>query len=288
MSRLAITLMLGAGVNLFSGCGGSSLATPPKATKFTVTGPASIQTGSPASITVMATDDLGNTVSSYGGSVVISSSDGLAVLPPASTLTNGAGIFTVTFHTSGSQTITARDSASAAITGTSGPVNVTSAPAPPTATKFKVSAPASATSGTAISVTVTATDDLGNTATSYAGIVKFSSSDPSASLPAPSTLTNGVGVFSSTLRTNGTQTIAATDSVSAAIAGASGLISVTGASAPAISSLSPSSVTAGAAAFVLTVNGSNFVSGATVQWNASNRTTTFINGGHLTAAITAA
>ncbi len=56
--------------------------------------------------------------------------------------------------------------------------------------------------------------------------------------------------------------------------------------APTISSISPSSATAGGAAFTLTVNGSNFASEAVVQWNGSNRTTTFVNSTQLSAAIT--
>lgn len=56
---------------------------------------------------------------------------------------------------------------------------------------------------------------------------------------------------------------------------------------PVITSISPSSRTAGSGAFTLTVNGSNFVNGATVRWNGSNRTTTFVNSGQLTAAINA-
>jgi hypothetical protein len=58
--------------------------------------------------------------------------------------------------------------------------------------------------------------------------------------------------------------------------------------APAISSLSPTSATAGGAAFTLTVTGNNFVSGSSVRWNGSARTTTFVSVTQLTAAITAA
>jgi hypothetical protein len=57
---------------------------------------------------------------------------------------------------------------------------------------------------------------------------------------------------------------------------------------PAISSLSPTSATAGGAAFTLTVNGTNFVSGSAVQWNGSNRTTAYVGATQVTAAITAA
>jgi hypothetical protein len=55
-----------------------------------------------------------------------------------------------------------------------------------------------------------------------------------------------------------------------------------------ITSLSPASATAGSAAFTLTVNGSGFVSGATVQFNGANRTTTFVSSTQVTAAILAA
>ncbi len=56
---------------------------------------------------------------------------------------------------------------------------------------------------------------------------------------------------------------------------------------PAITSISPSSATAGGAAFTLTVNGSNFISSSTVQWNGSIRTTTFSSSTVLTAQISA-
>jgi hypothetical protein len=59
-------------------------------------------------------------------------------------------------------------------------------------------------------------------------------------------------------------------------------------SAPTLNSLSPSSAPAGGPAFTLTVTGSNFVSGATVRWNGSSRTTTFVSSTQLTAAIAAA
>jgi hypothetical protein len=58
--------------------------------------------------------------------------------------------------------------------------------------------------------------------------------------------------------------------------------------APAISSLSPASAIAGGAAFTLTVNGTGFVTGSNVQWNGSNRATTFLSATQLTASITAA
>jgi hypothetical protein len=56
---------------------------------------------------------------------------------------------------------------------------------------------------------------------------------------------------------------------------------------PALTTLVPSSATAGGGAFTLTVNGSNFVSGSAVRWNGAARTTTFVNATQVTAAIPA-
>ena len=56
---------------------------------------------------------------------------------------------------------------------------------------------------------------------------------------------------------------------------------------PAISSLSPGSAASGSPAFPLTVNGSGFVSSATVQWNGSPLATTFVGATQLTAQVPA-
>jgi len=56
---------------------------------------------------------------------------------------------------------------------------------------------------------------------------------------------------------------------------------------PVVTSISPNTVGAGTGAFVLTVNGSGFVNGSTVQFNGSNRETVFISATQLTAQILA-
>lgn len=56
---------------------------------------------------------------------------------------------------------------------------------------------------------------------------------------------------------------------------------------PVISSLSPASAIAGGAAFTLTVNGTGFVSGDTVNWGGTALTATFVSATQLTAAIPA-
>jgi hypothetical protein len=56
---------------------------------------------------------------------------------------------------------------------------------------------------------------------------------------------------------------------------------------PTLLLLTPSSVVAGTSAFTLTLDGSGFVPSSVVQWNGTARTTTFVNGGRVRAAITA-
>jgi hypothetical protein len=56
---------------------------------------------------------------------------------------------------------------------------------------------------------------------------------------------------------------------------------------PTVTSLSPSSATAGGAAFTLTVTGTNFVSTSTVQWNGTGLTTTYVSGTELTGSVPA-
>lgn len=57
--------------------------------------------------------------------------------------------------------------------------------------------------------------------------------------------------------------------------------------APSISTLAPDNILVGSNAFTLTVNGANFLNGATVLWGGMARTTTVVGSGQLTAAIAA-
>ncbi len=56
---------------------------------------------------------------------------------------------------------------------------------------------------------------------------------------------------------------------------------------PAAGSLSPASALVGSSSLTLTVNGSNFVSESTVQWNGSALTSTFVSSTKLTATVPA-
>jgi hypothetical protein len=94
----------------------------------------------------------------------------------------------------------------------------------PTGPHFGVSAPTSANVGTPFNITVSALDANSNLTPGYSGTVHFTSTDPAAVLPADSTLTNGTGNFSVTLRTAGNQSITATDTANASLTGTSGAI----------------------------------------------------------------
>jgi hypothetical protein len=66
---------------------------------------------------------------------------------------------------------------------------------------------------------------------------------------------------------------------------ASAQLTVAATTQPVILSLSPSTITAGAAQFTLTINGSGFVNGSTAQVNGSSRSATFISASSLTVTV---
>jgi hypothetical protein len=82
--------------------------------------------------------------------------------------------------------------------------------------------------GVAHNFTVTARDAYGNIATGYRGTVHFTSTDAQAVLPANYAFVaadNGVHTFTATLKTAGTRSLAATDTVTGSIGGTqSGII----------------------------------------------------------------
>jgi parallel beta-helix repeat protein len=192
------------------------------ATHFSVTAPASTTAGSAFSITITALDSSNKIATNYTGSVHFSSSDALAGLPAnyAFTTTN-AGVHTfntIILKTAGTQTVTATDLTSSSINGkASVPVS------PAAASQFRVSGfPSPTTAGVANNFTVTASDPFGNHATSYRGTITFSSADTKATLPANYTFTAtdlGLHTFSATLRSAGSQSITAKDTVTTSIVG---------------------------------------------------------------------
>ena len=177
-------------------------------------------------ITITARDASGNVASGYRGSIVFTSSDPGATLPPQYTFTeDDAGTHTfadaITFATAGAQTLRASDAADAAIFGEAPVTVIGGAAATLEVTGLSDPTPA----GTPGAVTVTARDANGNIATGYTGTIAFTSSDPQATLPPNFTFAAadaGVRSFpaSVTLRTAGSVTVTATDIAANTITGA--------------------------------------------------------------------
>ncbi len=200
------------------------------ATHLAVSSGTSQVAGTPFSITVTAKDANGNTATSYTGTVHFSSSDsGVSVSLPSNyafvpgdlgnhTFTNGVTLMTV-----GTQSVTVTDTAAGSITGSQPGIKVTiSSGIHFVVTGFSVPA----TAGSVSSVTVTVKDQYGNLFNGYSGIVKITSSDNKAVLPPNAGLTNGIGSFAVTLKTIGSQSITAIDTVNSAIIGSQSNITV--------------------------------------------------------------
>jgi uncharacterized repeat protein (TIGR01451 family) len=145
---------------------------------------ASWSAGAANSMTVTVRDAAGSVATSYRGTVRFSSTDAKSLLPADYTFTDAdAGIRTfagVVLRTAGSQSVTATDAATPALTGSR---TVTVTPGDPSV--FRITGlPATVAAGAAATITVTAVDVWENVATGYRGTAIFTSSDPAASLPA--------------------------------------------------------------------------------------------------------
>jgi hypothetical protein len=154
-------------------------------------------------------------------------------------------------NTAGAVTITG-------VTGGVGGTNLgTLTQLPGSATQLGVALPAGVTAGVAQTATVTARDTYGNTATGYRGAIRFTSTDPSATVPADYTFTaadNGVRAFTNgvTLRTAGARSVTATDKATASITGvASTTVTAAGASSMTLTGIAnPTSAGASTSATV--------------------------------------
>ncbi len=184
--------------------------TPAAAARFQVAAPATATAGDPATaVTVAAFDAFGNAAPSYVGTVHFASTDAQAGLPANTAFTAadaGTRTFAVTLRTAGTQTVTATDTLLVNASGTTAGVAVT----PGTAVTLSLSGGGGFVNSPQV-VTVTARDSFGNVATTYSGTAHLTTSDPLATVPADGAVTNGVGFFTLTPRTIGTQTVTATD-----------------------------------------------------------------------------
>ncbi|RKH32821.1 hypothetical protein D7Y13_07640 [Corallococcus praedator] len=181
-----------------------------------------IDAGSAVEFSVALTDAFGNLVRDYTGTVHFTSTDAQAVLPPDATFTaadQGQKLFTgLVFKTAGTQSLTATDTATPALTATvDADVRSTSA------VSFQVIAEAGPfVAGSSLSYELVARDTYGNVAKDYASTVTFTSSDGQAVLPGAYTFTlvdEGRHTFSVELFTAGAQEVVAQDVVDGALKG---------------------------------------------------------------------
>jgi hypothetical protein len=189
------------------------------ATHFSVSLPASTTAGAAFSFTITALDAFNNTAVGYQGTVTFSSSDPKRVLPANYKFTSadaGVHMFSATLRTAGSQSITATDTVTSTITGSSSMTVNPGAPFKLAIARF----PFKPTAGAPGSFRVTAQDRYSNTAPTFADTVHFTSSDPQAMLPADYTFTStdgGIHDFIATLKTAGNQSITVQDVTTPAI-----------------------------------------------------------------------
>src|SRR5256886_15785796 len=106
-----------------------------------------------------------------------------------------------------------------------------------------------------------------------------------APLPGGLTVNTTTGLISGTPTTAGTYSI--TLGASNGNGAGTATLTLTINAVPTIGSLSPTCTTAGGPQFTLTVNGTNFVSGSTVNWNGTALATTFVSATQLTATVPA-
>ena len=116
-------------------------------------------------------------------------------------------------------------------------------------------------------------------------VVQWNGTPLSTSYVSPTSLTANVPAADFT--SPGSVSVTVTDGSGAANSAAMNF-TIGEQTAPMISTLAPTAVTAGNAAFQLVVTGTNFLSSATVQWNGSAIPTTFDSATQLTAQVTAA
>jgi hypothetical protein len=101
----------------------------PPATHFSVSVPANATVGTAFDVTVTALDSNSKTTNNYSGTVHFTSTDPQADLPVDSLLTNGSESFSAGLKTLGGQKISATDTVTSSITGTSNSISASAAAA---------------------------------------------------------------------------------------------------------------------------------------------------------------
>lgn len=188
---------------------------PGPATQLEVEAPRSVKVGQSFSVEVEAKDVNNRLASSYLGTIHFSLPLGL---PDYQFTASDYGVhwFNVTLTAAGTQTITAADTLTPSITGSSATI-VNPAP---TATHFEILSPKYVTAGVSVTITVIALDQYNHVATGYTGTVGFTSTGATVPGNTPFIASNdGQRTFQVTFTATGAQTITATDTTTASITG---------------------------------------------------------------------
>jgi probable HAF family extracellular repeat protein len=153
--------------------------TPKPATHFSVSAPGEAAIGSAFSFTVTALSSSNTVATGYSGTVHFTSSDGQAVLPANSTLTNGVGNFMATLNTAGAQTITVTDAARPSITGASSAINIAANPSQVTVTISVSAGPPPAPRGS-VGLIWSSTNATSCSASASPNVSNWSGSEPTS------------------------------------------------------------------------------------------------------------
>ena len=195
--------------------------------------------GAETRVVVAALDANNRPVSTYTGTVALTSSDSGATLPAAYTFTaadHGFHVFAMTPSAAGSLTVTATDTTNSKLVGSA----TTTVTAAPTVAKLFAFVKPVAKSGSTVTVFVVALDANNRPVTNYTGTVALTSSDAAATLPASYTFTaadHGIKSFKVTLATIGSQTITATDTTTATLLSSSTIKVIDATSLPSLGNL---------------------------------------------------
>ena len=173
--------------------------------------------GSAQTLDIRAYDMAGNPLTTYNGTVSLTSTDANAVLGAAVTLTAGVGSAPNLVHkTAGPQYVTLEDTQDATLAGTSHVLTVTPGPA-----AIYALAGGNAIAGAAYTFGLTVQDAYGNIASGYTGRAKLTTTDSRAILVDRVFTANDAGVahVSMLFKTAGVQAVNANDSMNSAVSG---------------------------------------------------------------------
>ena len=233
--------------------------------------PASATAGSGAfTLTVNGTGFINGSIVKFGGSArtttYVSATQVTAAILASDIASAGTPSVTVTNPTPGGGT------SSAAVFTINGANN----PVPAIATLQ----PASATAGSgAFTLTVNGTGFINGSSVKFGGSARTTTYVSATQVTA--------AILASDIASAGTPSVTVTNPTPGGGTSSAATFSVNN-PVPSITVLQPQSVTAGAATFTLTVNGTGFNSTSIVSFNGSSQPTTFVSGTQLSAAIAAA